>query len=208
MLVRAGIELNAEKTELLWRYHVLLRDRNADRDLTRIVGFESMVVKHYIDSLIVGNLVKLPSPLLDIGSGAGLPGIPLKIRYPHLRITLAEPRPRRVQFLGDVRASLHLEGLEIFDHRVSSRSYTEPVAGVITRAFETIDKTLARTTGCTGVGTLFIFMKGPGVNEEIDEAMSRFGDSVRLVSDKPYSLPNTPHQRRLVVLERTKPSEE
>jgi 16S rRNA (guanine527-N7)-methyltransferase len=202
MLLDAGIRLDDRALDRLWRYHTLLHSRNDDRDLTRIVGFEPMVIKHYVDSLIVGDLVALPDPLLDIGTGAGLPGIPLAIRYPRVRFTLAEPRPRRVAFLNEVRAALKLDNVQVFDHKVSSRSFRQPVAGVITRALETMDKTLARTGGCTPVGARYVFLKGPGVDDELGQVTRRFAGEVRLVMDRAYTLPRTAHHRRLIVLER------
>ena len=100
LLQRAGIALNQRQLESLWRFHNLLRRRNAELNLTRIFSFESIVVKHYVDCLCVGDRVSLPSPLLDVGTGPGFPGVPLKIRYPDLHVILAEPRPERVAFLG------------------------------------------------------------------------------------------------------------
>jgi 16S rRNA (guanine527-N7)-methyltransferase len=202
LLEHAGIRLNPTQLDQLWRYHTLLRARNKDRDLTRIVDFQQMVVKHYVDCMYVGKLMKLPSPLLDVGSGAGFPGIPIKIRYPHLQVTLAEPRPRRVEFLREAVEALGLQRTDVFEHKVVSRSFTTPMAGVITRALETMDKTILRTSGCTPAGSKLIFMKGPSAQPELDEAMKRFGSQLRVVQDEHYRLPGTPHQRRLIVLER------
>lgn len=203
LLSRANIVLSRVQVDQLWRYHGLLRDNNHDRDLTRIVGFENIVIKHYVDCMCVGQLVDLPSPILDIGTGAGFPGIPLKIRYPHLDIVLAEPRPRRVAFLENVIAALGLRKARVFPHRVVSRSFTDPVAAVITRALEPIGKTMLRSSACTRAGTRYIFLKGPAVEPEIDEAKQRFGAAIRLIGVKKYTLPGTPHERRLVVFERT-----
>jgi 16S rRNA (guanine527-N7)-methyltransferase len=203
MLLDAGIRLDDRALDRLWRYHTLLHTRNDDRDLTRIVGFEPMVIKHYVDSMIAGDLFPLPATLVDIGTGAGLPGIPLAIRYPKLKFTLAEPRPRRVAFLNDVKAALGLANVSVFDHKVSSRSFRQPVDGVITRALEPMEKTLARTGGCTGVGARYVFLKGPNVDEEIEVVKRRFGGEVRLLLDRAYTLPRTEHHRRLIVLERT-----
>jgi 16S rRNA (guanine527-N7)-methyltransferase len=203
ILERADIRLNPQQLDQLWRYHTLLRARNKDRDLTRIVDFQQMVMKHYVDCMLVGKLVQLPSPLLDVGTGAGFPGIPLKIRYPHLAITLAEPRPRRVEFLHEAIEALGLQRVEVFDHKVVSRSFGKPMAGVITRALETIDKTLLRTSACTPVGCKLFFMKGPSAQPELDEAMRRFANQFRIAQDEHYRLPGTPHERRLIVLERT-----
>lgn len=202
LLERSGIELPTSQLNQLWRFHQLLRERNDDRDLTRLIEFESVVIKHYVDSLFVGRLTRLPSPLVDVGTGAGFPGIPLKIHYPDLELTLAEQRPRRVAFLNEAIRTLGLRKVKTFDHRVSSRSFTEPVRGVITRAVEPISKTLLRTSGATDAGSQLIFMKGPGVDEELKEALRDFKQDYRLVRDQAYALPHTPHERRLVIFER------
>lgn len=161
-----------------------------------------MVIKHYVDSMIVGDFVRLPSPLIDIGTGAGFPGIPLKIRYPNLHIVFAEPRPRRVDFLKEASKLLGFRNVEFFDHKVVSQSFQKPMAGVITRAVEVIEKTLLRSSGCLTKGGKAIFLKGPNCDEEIREALKRCGKTHRLVSDESYVLPHTPHQRRLVVFQR------
>jgi len=208
MIEKSGITLTEPQFKRLWDYHNWLRNRNEDRELTRIINFEAVVVKHYIDCLIVGDLYPLPSPLMDLGSGAGFPGIPLKIRYPEIEMVLAEPRPKKVAFLNEVIERLHLKGIKVFDHKVVSQSFTEPMAGVISRAVEEIPKTLLRCQGCSDKGTKIIFMKGPNADEEIKEAQARVGNIYSLVLDKAYSLPGTSHDRRLIVYERITPREE
>jgi 16S rRNA (guanine(527)-N(7))-methyltransferase RsmG len=208
LIERAGLRLTAEQLTRLWRFHQLLRKRNEDRDLTRLIEFESVVIKHYVDSLYVGKLTPLPSPLVDVGTGAGFPGIPLKIGHPKLELILAEQRPRRVAFLNEAIRTLELTNTRTFDHRVVSASFQTPVRGVITRAVEPISKTLLRTSGATDVGSQLIFMKGPGVDEELAEAQAQFRDDYRLVRDEAYTLPHTPHARRLVIFERLRPREE
>jgi 16S rRNA (guanine(527)-N(7))-methyltransferase RsmG len=203
MMAEAGIKLPPEQSKALWTYHNLLRTRNEDRELTRIINFEAMVIKHYVDCMIVGDLYRLPSPLMDLGSGAGFPGVPLKIRYPNLHLVLAEPRPKRVAFLNEVIEKLKLKNTKVFEHKVVSRSFTEPIDGVISRAVEEIPKTLLRCLGAAKPGTKIIFMKGPNCKDEMREAKDRPGNFYELVFDKPYSLPGTEHDRRLVVYERT-----
>jgi len=207
LLERSKIHLNGQQLEQLWHYHNLLRKRNVGNELTRIIGFEPIVIKHYVDCLIVGKYVSLPSPIVDVGSGPGFPGIPLKIRYPHLKITLAEPRPKRVEFLNEVIKELGLKNIDVFDHKVVSRSLTRPMKAVITRAVETIDKTILRTSGCLEQGGLLVFMKGPAVDPEIQNVQKRFKDQYRLLSDDAYDLPHTEHHRRIVVFERLSPLE-
>lgn len=203
MIGQAGIKLTPEQSKALWTYHNLLRTRNEDRELTRIINFEAVVIKHYVDCMIVGDLYRLPSPLVDLGSGAGFPGIPLKIRYPNLHMILAEPRPKRVDFLNEVIDKLKLKNTKVFEHKVVSRSFTENIDGVISRAVEEIPKTLLRCLGAAKPGTKIIFMKGPNCKDEMRAARERPGNLYELVFDKPYTLPGTEHDRRLVVYERT-----
>ncbi len=171
-------------------------------ELTRLVGFETIVMKHYVDSMIVADLVKLPSPLVDVGTGAGFPGIPLKIRLPGLRLVLAEPRPKRVAFLHEAIRELGLEGVDVFPHKVVSRSFTRPMEAAVTRAVETMDKTILRTSGCLGAGGRIYFWKGPAVDPEITLVRRRFGASIEVERDEHYRLAGTPHERRLVVVRR------
>jgi 16S rRNA (guanine527-N7)-methyltransferase len=176
-----------------------LRLRNRDRDLTRLIGFQSIVERHYIDCLIVKQLILLPSPLLDVGSGAGFPGLMLKIALPQLSVVLAEPRPGRIRFLKEAITSLGLRDIVVFEHKVVSRSFTRPMKGVITRAVETMDKTILRTSGCLGVGGNLIFMKGPNVDAEKHEVARRFSNHVRLTLDKAYRIPHTNYDRRILI---------
>ncbi|MCA9754028.1 MAG: 16S rRNA (guanine(527)-N(7))-methyltransferase RsmG [Gemmatimonadetes bacterium] len=201
-LERARIRLSDHQLDQLWRFHEMLRARNAADDLTRLVGFESIVVKHYVDSMIVGDLFPLPPRLLDLGTGGGFPGLPLKIRYPELSLVLVEARERRTAFLADAVRELGLQDVEVVKLKANSRNLAIPVDAVITRAVERISATILRTSNCLGPGGLLLFPKGPSVEPEIEEALARHGRAIELLLDRPYSLPGTPYQRRLVVIRR------
>ncbi len=179
----------------------MLRQYNQELNLTRIHNFEGMVRKLYLDSILPCRIIELPSPLMDLGSGAGMPGIPLKIANPQIEIILAENRGNRVEFLGTTLRELGLEKIRVFGHSVSA-SIELPVNGIITRAVETIRKTLERIAGSLAKGGLAIFMKGPECEEEIEEALDRFGCRFRLIGDHHYRIPDSPYERRLVVFER------
>ena len=201
ILRASGISLSPAQTGQLWKYHQLLRQYNKELNLTRILNFQSMVRKLYIDSIMPGRIIDLPSPLMDLGSGAGMPGIPLKIANPQIEIILAESRGNRVQFIETVLGELGLKKISILGRSVSA-STEAPVMGIITRAVETIRKTLERIVGSLAKGGLAIFMKGPECEEEIEEALDRFGRGFRLIRDHHYRLPNSSDERRLVVFER------
>jgi 16S rRNA (guanine(527)-N(7))-methyltransferase RsmG len=200
---KSSLPLTEEQYKKLWRYHTLLREKNTAYDLTRIYQFDSMVQKHYVDSVLPAGLLgwRLPSPLLDIGTGAGLPGIPLKIVCPDTHIILSEGRHRRVRFLHEVIEALDLKGIEIHAGKIHA-SYDRPVQGVITRAVEPIGTTLARVRRCLVSGGKAIFMKGPSCDPEIHQGLNRFPDDYTLAQDLSYDIPHSPHRRRLLVFQR------
>ena len=92
ILQDCGIKLVPSAVDALWAYHQMLREANTRLNLTRIHQFDNMVLKHYVDSLIILRFEDLPSPLVDMGSGPGLPGVPLAIARPDVQMVLAEPR--------------------------------------------------------------------------------------------------------------------
>jgi 16S rRNA (guanine527-N7)-methyltransferase len=196
-----GIELSPVQLHQFWTYHRLLRTHNQELGLTRIHNFTSMVLKLYIDSVLPGTLTALPSPILDIGTGPGMPGIPLKIMYPHLRVLLAESRQRRVGFLEKAVEALGLKNVQIVPRSISE-DYDRLVDGVITRAVESISATLHRVGNCLKQNGHAIFMKGPGCDKEIEAAVKEFSEDYRLVHDHAYRIGVTEHERRLVIFER------
>jgi len=200
---RSRLPLSEKQVQQVWQYHSLLRKRNAEYDLTRIYQFDNMVQKHYIDCVLVAKLLEwdLPSPLLDIGTGAGLPGILLKIACPETDMVLSEGRHKRITFLHEVVQTLGLKGIEIYEGKIYP-SFSRSVSGVITRALESIPKTLERVMKCLVPGGRAIFMKGPSCNDELEEALSAFQDKYQLTQDISYTIPCSPHRRRLIVFER------
>jgi 16S rRNA (guanine(527)-N(7))-methyltransferase RsmG len=201
ILMRCGIVLDEPQFNSLWRYHQMLRKANAELNLTRIHNFDNMVLKHYVDSLLVLDHLELPAPLVDMGSGPGLPGIPLKIARPELPMILAEPRGARADFLRDVCEKLGLKNIEVYAHKVGL-DYPGQVGGVITRAVASISETLDRVASCLAAGGRMIFMKGPECDQEMAEAAQSHAGSFRLAADHAYSIPGTDHRRRLIVYER------
>lgn len=198
-----GVSLPAATLDMVWRYHQILRRNNHDLDLTRLIGFETIVQRHYADCLILHGMMKgqWPSPLVDIGTGAGFPGMMIKIASPATEVILSEPRNVRVDYLNNTIAELGLKDISVFGHKFTSKSFQTPVRGVITRAFEPIAKTLPRLQYSLQVGGLAMFMKGPGVDEELS---ARLPPDYKLVRDERYRIPKTTLDRAFVVFERVK----
>jgi len=191
LLKKCGIGFTSVQIEQLWQYHQMLRSHNEELNLTRIHNFENMVLKLYVDSILPGILTKLPSPLLDLGTGPGMPGIPLKIAFPEMEVYLAESRQKRVAFLKEVLDALSVSGLEVIGEGISP-AFQKPVKGVITRAVEAIPATLQRVSGCLEKDGLVIFMKGPACDEEIFSAKKQFPNDYSMVMDQLITYPERP----------------
>lgn len=192
-----------EERARLVEFYLLLMSHQLRDNVTRLVKFRDIAIKHFIDSLMVPRLTRLQFPLLDVGTGPGFPGIPLKIMFPSDPIILAEGVRRRVDFLKAVREEMNLQELKIVGRNIDE-TFSLPVEGVITRAVEEIGATLANVSQCLTVGGHVYLMKGPNVDPEIKSAASEWREYYQLVEDHKYSLPNTPHQRRLVVYKKIK----
>lgn len=201
LLEKCAIKLDNVQLNKLWKYHNLIQERNQKFGLTSIKDFNEIILKHYVDCFIVQKLINIPFPLLDIGSGAGFPGIILKIIFPEEKIILAESRRQRVQFLKEAVNELHLTGTHVFPKNIN-RNFETKIKGVITRALEPISKTLPRISSCLETGGLAIFMKGPSVDKEIKIFKKSFSNEYSIVKNHSYALPLINHRRRLVVLRR------
>lgn len=183
-------------------YWLLMKAQEKD-NFTRLLKLRDIAIKHFIDCMMVPRLVKLEFPLLDLGSGPGFPGIPLKIIFPNEKIILAEGVQRRVDFLKKVREELSLNQLDIVGRNINL-FFAYPVRGVITRAVEDIRNTLTNVSSCLQTGGCVYFMKGPGVDAELEIAKKEMGEFYQQEMDKAYVLPNTEHKRRLVVFRKIK----
>lgn len=200
----AGFDLNQDQLDLLARFHALLLEHNDTFDLTTITDPRDVVIKHYIDSMMVARLMKLPKALLDLGTGPGFPGIPLKILQPELSVTLAEPRKPRVEFLTLALATLRLPGLVLYPKKITAERYPKEIQAVITRAVGSINETLRRVENLLPKGGQAIFMKGPQIDEEISafERDRKLTRAFALTKTQAYDLPLLKHARRLLIFNR------
>ncbi|MCC8179596.1 MAG: 16S rRNA (guanine(527)-N(7))-methyltransferase RsmG [Planctomycetes bacterium] len=203
-------QVDAAQLRKYWRLYELLREYNASLDLTRIMGIEATVLKHFIDSALILRHVELAGPVLDIGTGPGFPGLPLAIMRPKTRFLLAESRGKRVQFLEIAVRELKLGNVDLYPRSVREDSqlghdYGIPIGDVVTRALETIKPTLDRIFPLVEKGAKAVFMKGPNADDEIREADAAYNGVFALTGDIQYVLPGTDQQRRLVVYTKMTP---
>ena len=189
-----------QRLQLAHFYRLLMLNQEKE-NFTRLLKLRDIAIKHFIDSIIILKHTKLQFPLLDVGTGPGFPGIPLKIMFPEEQILLGEGVQRRVEFLKHVRSEMKLQNLDILGRNINKHC-VYPVNGAITRAVEDIGNTLGNVLNCLQLGGRVYFMKGPGVDPEIEAAKKEWAPFYKLVENTAYTLPNTPHERRLVVYEK------
>lgn len=204
LFARHSFPVDGRRLQQFWLYYDLLRRHNARLDLTRIMGIEATVLKHFVDSAVILEWFKPRGPVLDIGSGPGFPGVPLAVMRPDLQFILAESRGKRVGFLEEVVRTLGLKNVRIFGKSVREDSplgddHGFPVGDVVTRALEAMPPTLERVRPIVRGGGLVCFLKGPGSDDELAEAGSAFAGVYALEKDVAYTLPGSDQGRRLIV---------
>jgi len=191
---------HAQRKQLA-HFYTLLVGTQQSQNFTRITEIKEIAIKHFIDCLIVNKLHEIQFPLLDVGTGPGFPGIPLKILNPDKKIILAEGVQKRVEFLKTCRDEMALSNLVIIGRNVNS-FFAYPCQSVITRAVEDIGNTLKNVLTCLHLGGEVLFMKGPQVDQELKLVPKDILHYYKLEKDIAYDLPKTQHKRRLVVFKK------
>ncbi len=189
-------------------YASLLVAWNENVNLTGITDDEGIAVRHFVDSLSIAPLVPEGATLIDVGTGAGFPGIPIAIARPDTRVTLLDSLDKRVKFLDAVTETLALKNV------VAQHGRAEDF-GVLPAWRDTYDVAVARAVAGLPVlleyclpfvkpGGLFLAMKGPGAREEAAQAAHALEALCgRIVDIRTFILPGTDMERNVVVVQKT-----
>lgn len=174
-LERLGVAADGAALERLARYHALLTAWNARIDLTAVLEPEEMVDRHYLDSaapLALG-LIPQGARVIDVGTGAGLPGIPLCILRPDLRVTLLDAQRKRVAFLQAAIEALDLPAQAVHmraEDAARDEAHREAYDVAVSRAVAATPTLLELTLPFVRVGGRAIAWKGPGLQAELEQA--------------------------------------
>jgi len=188
-----GLDLPAEVTEKLLAYLALLAKWNKVHNLTAVRDPEDMVTLHLLDSLSV--LPHVPSgSLLDVGSGAGLPGIVLAICRPDLQVTTIDAVQKKASFMRQAKAELQIENLKVVAGRVEQFEPEAPFDTVISRAFSEIALFVKLTRHLMAEDGLWLAMKGQMPQEELGAVALKPAKIMSLI------VPGLDAQRHLVFL--------
>ena len=162
-----GVQLGPSQGEQFWVYLQELLDWNRRVNLTSITDPTDIVIKHFLDSLTPLPYLKTSTSLLDIGSGAGFPGIPLKIAAPDLRLSLVDANRKKVSFLKQMVRTLKLREVTIRHGRIEDLSpLEEPFTTIISRAFRRLEPLLDLVSPLLAPGCTLIVMLGPTTHED------------------------------------------
>lgn len=190
-----SLELSSLQLSALERYLDLLEKWNRVYNLSAIRDRSKMVSQHLLDSLCVIPHLQA-TRLLDVGSGAGLPGIPIAIAESSLKVTLLDSNHKKVAFLRQAVGELGLSNVTVSAERVESWQPEERFDTIISRAFSELGEFAASTKHLLVLGGSIIAMKGLHPYEELE----RLPPDVRLSSVKKLEVPGLDAQRHLVIM--------
>ena len=201
-LLRAGMEeigfrSSEKQISCFLTYLEDLKKWNRAYNLTGLKTDRDIIIKHFLDSLLFAHALPTEAlTLADIGSGAGFPGIPIKIMCPNLSVFLIEPTQKKAVFLQHICSKLQLKNIEIIDKRIEEvKGLTVDVA--VTRALFSIRDFIEKTKDILNKKGVLILSKGPGLDKELAELP---GQGLTRISRKDLSLPFGDVIRHIVIV--------
>jgi 16S rRNA (guanine527-N7)-methyltransferase len=209
-LLEMNFSLSDESFQLFELFAIELKKWNSKINLTAICNDSDIAIKHVFDSLVFAMYIKNNENVLDIGSGAGVPAIPLKIYKPEVRVVSVDSVGKKIMFQKHVARLLGLKGFEALHSRVESlhSSHAGLFDVISSRAFSRLDMFVSMAAPLLKCGGKIIAMKGPEVQSEIDSAKSSlFALGFEISSIINYTLPMDKGNRCLVTISAVKAHE-
>lgn len=204
-----GLEINEQQAALFEKYKDMLIDWNERMNLTAITEPGEIFIKHFLDSIIVLRYHQFDADLkvLDIGTGAGFPGLPIKIMRPELKVTLLDSLTKRFNFLQTLIKELSIKDVEFLNGRAENfakeNSYREKFDIVVSRAVASLNVLAEYTLPYVRVGGVFIAYKGPQIGEEVnlaEKALTILGGRVKTIEKIDFG--GDYGQRNLAIIEK------
>ena len=206
-----SIVLNDKQIQQFEQYYNILVEWNKVMNLTAITEYEEVVEKHFLDSLTIVDAINIKKidTLIDVGTGAGFPGIPLKIVFPHLKVTLLDSLNKRIKFLNEVIDLLELDDIKAIHGRAEDYAkqaeYREQYDICVSRAVANLATLSEYCLPYVKVDGLFVPYKSGEIDEELknsEKAVSILGGKVEEVVK--FQLPGTDIGRSFVKIHKIK----
>lgn len=206
---KVNVEIDKIKEEQFYQYMQLLIEWNEKINLTAITEPKDIILKHFIDSITINKYIKDSDNIMDIGTGAGFPGIPLKIMNSDKKFVLVDALNKRINFLNQVCEKLGLKDIKCIHTRAeelaNNAEHREIYEIVVSRAVARLNILLEYMLPFVKVGGLCICMKGPNIEEELKEAEKAIlvlGGKVEKVEN--FLLPESDVERNIVIIKKVK----
>lgn len=207
-LEKLKIHFCVEQSEQFFEYMNLLIEWNEKMNLTAITAPKDIILKHFVDSITILNEIEDGSKIIDVGTGAGFPGIPLSIMNPTLKITLVDSLNKRLIFLQEVVNKLNLKNVEIIHARAEeigqNKKYREKFDISTSRAVANLSTLSEYLIPLVKIGGKTISMKAGDAQEEINEAKKAIkilGGEIEKIDE--FNLPESDIGRTVVIIDKT-----
>ncbi|WP_346705945.1 16S rRNA (guanine(527)-N(7))-methyltransferase RsmG [Merdimonas faecis] len=202
-----GIKQDQNQLERFHKFYQLLIEWNKVMNLTGITEYEDVVEKHFVDSLSIIKAIDLSGihTVIDVGTGAGFPGIPLKIAFPHLRVVLLDSLNKRIKFLDEVISQLGLTEIRTIHGRAEEyarkEEYREQFDLCVSRAVSNLSTLSEYCLPYIQVGGIFVSYKSGEIDDEVEQskkAVRILGGNIKEVMK--FELPGTDIHRSFVLI--------
>lgn len=207
-LQEVDLELSDDKIEKFYKYMNLILEWNEKINLTAITDQKEMIIKHFIDSLSIVKGIPSKSKVIDVGTGAGFPGIPLKIYDESINITLLDSLNKRINFLNEVALQLNFkDGIETIHGRAEEMAqnpkYRSQYDFAVSRAVAPLNILLEYLVPYTKVNSHVIAMKGSNADEEITNSKNALKELGCSIEEKnKFVLPEDAGERYIIVVKK------
>lgn len=207
-LKKIDIEIDEEKVIKFYKYMNLLIEWNKKINLTAIVEEKDIIIKHFLDSLTISKYINRNQKVMDIGTGAGFPGIPLKIVQENINMNLVDSLNKRITFLNEVVNKIELKNIVAIHSRAEDlakiEEHREKYDIVVSRAVAKLNTLLEYMMPFIKVGGTCICMKGSNIEEleESKKAIEILGGKLEKVDE--IVLPNTDIKRNNIIIKKIK----
>jgi len=208
LAMKLNINLSKIQVDNFMKYKTILLETNKFLNLTSITDDKDVILKHFIDSLTINSYITQNSSLIDVGTGAGFPGIPIKIIRSDVSLTLLDSLQKRVNFLSNVVNELSLDSVNLIHGRAEDigkiKEYRENFDFVTARAVANSSTLSELCLPFVKVNGLFICMKG-SIEEELDEAknaINALGGEIEKIEE--FNLPDTDIKRTVILIRKIK----